>query len=149
MYIHTGRAAILNNKPGVSLPTIAVEPAVTCPSWSSGYAALLAQVFSIPDAQFWRSASEKVVWLQKTHNGQSLNAASSTLDQPEMLCGRTEFSIAGNVLYELDGKPALDIYKRYLGEYAKDLPGSGLLFHWQLNFSIWSLQTSRSTLNSV
>jgi hypothetical protein len=34
----------------------------------------------------------------------------------------------GNVLYELDGKPALDIYKRYLGEYAKGLPASGLLF---------------------
>jgi len=34
----------------------------------------------------------------------------------------------GNVLYELDGKPALDIYKRYLGEYAKSLPASGLLF---------------------
>lgn len=35
---------------------------------------------------------------------------------------------AANVLYELDGKPALDIYKKYLGEYADDLPGSGLLF---------------------
>ncbi len=35
---------------------------------------------------------------------------------------------SGNVLYELDGEPALDIYKRYLGEYAKDLPASGLLF---------------------
>jgi hypothetical protein len=33
-----------------------------------------------------------------------------------------------NILYELDGKPALDIYKLYLGEYAKDLPSSGLLF---------------------
>ena len=33
-----------------------------------------------------------------------------------------------NVLYELDGEPALEIYKRYLGEYARDLPGSGLLF---------------------
>jgi hypothetical protein len=33
-----------------------------------------------------------------------------------------------NVLYELDGKPALDIYKMYLGEYADELPGSGLLF---------------------
>lgn len=33
-----------------------------------------------------------------------------------------------NILFELDGKPALDIYKLYLGEYAKDLPGSGLLF---------------------
>ena len=34
----------------------------------------------------------------------------------------------GNVLYELDGEPALAIYKRYLGDYAKDLPASGLLF---------------------
>ncbi|CAK0772675.1 FIST C-terminal domain-containing protein [Gammaproteobacteria bacterium] len=34
----------------------------------------------------------------------------------------------GNLLYELDGKPALDIYKYYLGEYARDLPSSGLLF---------------------
>jgi len=33
-----------------------------------------------------------------------------------------------NVLFELDGEPALDIYKRYLGEHAKDLPASGLLF---------------------
>ena len=35
---------------------------------------------------------------------------------------------SGNVLYELDGKPALDLYKRYLGEDAKRLPGSALLF---------------------
>ncbi|UCV11617.1 FIST C-terminal domain-containing protein [Dechloromonas denitrificans] len=34
----------------------------------------------------------------------------------------------GNILYELDGEPALDIYKRYLGEHAQDLPASGLLF---------------------
>lgn len=34
----------------------------------------------------------------------------------------------GNVLYELDGASALEVYKRYLGDYAKDLPGSGLLF---------------------
>ncbi len=33
-----------------------------------------------------------------------------------------------NVLYELDGEPALDLYKRYLGEYAADLPNSGLRF---------------------
>lgn len=33
-----------------------------------------------------------------------------------------------NVLYELDGKPALALYKTYLGEQACDLPGSGLLF---------------------
>jgi hypothetical protein len=35
---------------------------------------------------------------------------------------------AGNILYEIDGQPALALYKRYLGEHAKDLPASGLLF---------------------
>lgn len=35
---------------------------------------------------------------------------------------------AANVLFELDGKPALDIYKHYLGDHARDLPASGLLF---------------------
>ena len=34
----------------------------------------------------------------------------------------------GNVLYELDGEPALEVYKRYLGDHAKGLPASGLLF---------------------
>ncbi|HEX5002742.1 MAG TPA: FIST N-terminal domain-containing protein [Bacteroidia bacterium] len=33
-----------------------------------------------------------------------------------------------NILYELDNKPALDIYKKYLGDQAKDLPGSGLFY---------------------
>ena len=34
----------------------------------------------------------------------------------------------GNVLYEMDGISALDLYKKYLGEYAANLPASGLLF---------------------
>jgi len=34
----------------------------------------------------------------------------------------------GNVLYEVDGRSALDLYKKYLGEYAAKLPASGLLF---------------------
>jgi len=34
----------------------------------------------------------------------------------------------GNVLYELDGEPALDLYQRYLGEHAAGLPASGLRF---------------------
>ena len=33
-----------------------------------------------------------------------------------------------NILYELDGQSALMLYKKYLGDQAKDLPGSGLLF---------------------
>jgi hypothetical protein len=40
---------------------------------------------------------------------------------------------AGNVLYELDGEPALDLYERYLGpEESKGLPGSALLFPIQV-----------------
>jgi hypothetical protein len=35
---------------------------------------------------------------------------------------------AGNVLFELDGEPALDLYKRYLGDEAAGLPGTALLF---------------------
>ncbi|NUN69028.1 MAG: FIST C-terminal domain-containing protein [Bacteroidetes bacterium] len=34
----------------------------------------------------------------------------------------------GNVLFELDGQPALDLYKRYLGDQAAGLPGTALLF---------------------
>jgi hypothetical protein len=34
----------------------------------------------------------------------------------------------GNVLFELDGKPALDLYKTYLGARAQGLPGTALLF---------------------
>ncbi len=33
-----------------------------------------------------------------------------------------------NVLYELDGRPALSLYKQYLGEHANRLPASGLFF---------------------
>jgi len=36
--------------------------------------------------------------------------------------------VRDNVLYELDGKPALDLYKQYLGDKAADLPSSGLLY---------------------
>jgi hypothetical protein len=33
-----------------------------------------------------------------------------------------------NVLYELDGQPALELYKKYLGEQSKNLPLSALSF---------------------
>jgi hypothetical protein len=43
---------------------------------------------------------------------------------PERRITRSE----GNVLFELDGKPALDLYKSYLGDRAAGLPGTALLF---------------------
>src|ERR1700688_5162672 len=40
---------------------------------------------------------------------------------------------AGNVLFELNGEPALDVYERYLGpEESSGLPGSALLFPLQV-----------------
>ena len=49
----------------------------------------------------------------------------------------------GNVLFELDGTPALDVYKQYLGDYAKDLPSSGLLFPFEM------LNEARSTTGVI
>ena len=43
---------------------------------------------------------------------------------PQRVVTRSE----GNVLYEIDGKPALDLYRMYLGEKAKELPGSALIY---------------------
>lgn len=43
---------------------------------------------------------------------------------PERLITRSK----GNVLYELDGRSALQLYKTYLGDHAKNLPAAGLLF---------------------
>ena len=38
----------------------------------------------------------------------------------------------GNMLYELDGEPALNVYRRYLGDHARQLPGSALLFPFSM-----------------
>lgn len=40
-----------------------------------------------------------------------------------------------NVLYEIDNKPALELYKSFLGEQAKELPSSGLLFPLSMRIS--------------
>ena len=41
----------------------------------------------------------------------------------------------GNILYELDGHPALELYKRYLGSHAANLPASALLFPLSLRLN--------------
>ncbi len=43
---------------------------------------------------------------------------------PERIVTKSE----GNVLYELDNKSALDLYKKYLGEKSKELPSAALLY---------------------
>jgi hypothetical protein len=47
---------------------------------------------------------------------------------PERLVTRS----VGTVLYELDGQPALQLYKRYLGEHAAGLPGTAFQFPLKL-----------------
>lgn len=48
----------------------------------------------------------------------------------------------GSVLYELDGKPALQLYKTYLGELASGLPGTALLYP----LAIWRQEDDRDHL---
>ncbi len=43
---------------------------------------------------------------------------------PDRLITRAE----GNILYELDNQSALDLYKKFLGEFATELPASALRF---------------------
>ena len=54
---------------------------------------------------------------------------------------------SGNVLYELDGKSALALYKRYLGDHAADLPASGLLFPLSLRTRALSAPVVRTILS--
>ena len=51
---------------------------------------------------------------------------------PERVVTKAE----GNILYELDGQPALKLYKEYLGEKASELPASGLLFPLQIRSNL-------------
>lgn len=55
---------------------------------------------------------------------------------------------AGNVLYELDGEPALALYKTYLGDRAAGLPATALLFPLALRRSD-AAQTVVRTILSV
>lgn len=50
---------------------------------------------------------------------------------PERRITRSE----ANILYELDGKPALELYKEYLGDRAAGLPATALLFPLSLNLT--------------
>ena len=50
-----------------------------------------------------------------------------------------------NIVYEIDNKPALELYKKYLGEYAKSLPESALNFP----ISIKAPNSNNSIIRSV
>jgi hypothetical protein len=51
-----------------------------------------------------------------------------------------------NVLFEIDGEPALKLYKSFLGEQAADLPASGLLFPLSMRTKPGELPVVRTIL---
>ncbi|APZ47578.1 histidine kinase [Polaribacter reichenbachii] len=53
----------------------------------------------------------------------------------------------GNILFELDGQPALDLYKTYLGEKSKELPGAALLYPLKVKSSDETKSIVRTILN--
>jgi len=52
-----------------------------------------------------------------------------------------------NILYELDGQPALELYKKYLGDHARALPASALLFPLSLRFKDSETSVVRTVLS--
>lgn len=62
---------------------------------------------------------------------------------------RTITKSEGNVLYELDGKPALELYKSYLGDRASELPAAALLFPLSLRDSETGEKTLVRTILAV
>lgn len=52
---------------------------------------------------------------------------------------RTITRSEGNILYELDDQPALDVYREYLGEKARELPASALIFP----IAVWDPNSTR------
>jgi hypothetical protein len=58
---------------------------------------------------------------------------------------RTITASEGNVLYELDGQPALALYKQYLGDRSDELPSAALLFP----LTVWSDNASSALVRTV
>lgn len=52
-----------------------------------------------------------------------------------------------NVLFEIDGAPALELYKSFLGDKASELPGSGLLFPLSLRTEYDQIPVVRTILS--
>lgn len=60
---------------------------------------------------------------------------------------RTITKSINNILYELDNKPALDLYKKYLGDKANDLPQAALLYPLNLRLNGSNEPLVRTILN--
>jgi hypothetical protein len=78
---------------------------------------------------FWDSVPERDTIASLGFYGSHMKVGCGSLGGwdpfgPERLITHSK----GNILYEFDGKSALELYKKYLDEHAKGLPATGLLF---------------------
>lgn len=54
---------------------------------------------------------------------------------------------SANIVYEIDGQPALDLYKKYLGEYAENISANGLRFPFNVKDNENSHEVIRTVLD--
>jgi hypothetical protein len=95
----------------------------------------------------WKGLAEPMSIVAIGFYGDSLRVGYASLGGwdpfgPERLITRS----CENILYELDGRSALELYKRYLGDHAGDLPASGLLFPLSLRANDDSTPVVRTIL---
>ena len=84
--------------------------------------------------------------------GEHLKISHGTMGGWEMFgLEKTVTKSVSNVVFEIDNKNALELYKSYLGKYAEDLPGSALLFplYVQLPNSDVSVVRTILSINNV
>jgi len=63
--------------------------------------------------------------------------------------GRIVTKSKDNILYELDSQPALELYKKYLGDKGKELPASGLLFPLEIKTDSQTKETKVRTILAI
>jgi hypothetical protein len=80
-------------------------------------------------------ASGKIVAI--AFYGQHLSVSHASMGGWEIFGPeRTVTKSEANRLYEINGQPALDLYKQYLGSYAEELPRSALLFPLSMKIGV-------------
>lgn len=97
---------------------------------------------------FWDAAPEMGMIAALGFYGDRLRVGYGSLGGwdpfgPERLITRSR----GNVLYELGGRSALELYKQYLGEHAAGLPATGLLFPLSLRTKMGDAGVVRTILS--
>jgi hypothetical protein len=72
--------------------------------------------------------------------GETLEVTLLVLEVGYLWSERVITKSKGNILYEIDGQPALNLYKNYLGEKASELPQASLLYPLNVTQLVrWSL----------